>query len=327
MSPLFGVTTRSFHYVQTIGRANYAGSGFRNPVDLAIGREDVIYVLNRAREVRPDGVRITVCNLGEDYLRQFGAFGEGDGQFVWPISVDLDSQENLYVADQWLHRISIFDQDGLFLHKWGVPGSGDGQLSQPAGLSFDREDNLYVVDRQNNRVQKFSKDGKFLAKWGEAGSGPGQFNHPWGITIDHRGDVYVADWRNDRIQKFAPDGEYLAEFGASGRGDGLFNRPAGVAVDKDGDIYVADWGNDLVQVLTPDGRHITSFIGDATLSKWGQEKLAANPDKILERAQIRDFAPERVFLKPVAIEIDADGRILVVEAARHRVQIYQKDNY
>ena len=323
----FGVSTRSFHYTHTIGNMDYAGASLRNPMDLAIGQEDMIYVVNRCRQERPQGVRVSVLTIEEDFIREIGHFGEGDGELVWPVSIDLDSDEKVYVADQWLNRISIFDREGVFLNKWGETGDGDGQLTRPFGITFDKDDNLYVVDSDNNRVQKFTKDGKFLAKWGEAGNGPGQFNLPWGITIDQKGDVYVADWRNDRIQKFTADGEFLAEFGSSGTGAGQFNHPTGVAVDKVGDIYVTDWRNNRVEVLTPDGRRITSFTGDATLSKWGKTKMDANPDLMKQRNMLRDFEPEKRFWNPVAVEIDAKGRILVVDCNRHRIQVYQKDNY
>ena len=326
-SVFFGVTTRSFHYTHTVGRMEYGGAGFRNPLDMALGEDGTIYVVNRSRQDRVEGVRVTVCNLEEDYLREFGHFGEEDGEFVWPVSIALDKDENVYVADQWLHRISVFDKGGEFLGKWGEGGQGDGQLNQPFGMAFDGEDNLYVVDSDNNRVQKFTRDGKFLGKWGEAGTGPGQFNRPWGITIDHKGDVYVADWRNDRVQKFTAEGEFLAQFGSSGSGVGQFMRPTNVAVDKEGDMYVADWGNHRVEALTSDGRHITTFTGDATLSQWGQDKLNANPDMVKARSLVRDFGAERQFYYPVAIEIDSQGRLMVLEASRHRIQVYQKDNY
>ena len=323
----FGITTRSFHYAYTIGRDEFFGPGFKAPIDLAVGQDEMIYVPNRSKQGRLDGVRVTVFTMGEDYLKDFGRYGERDGEFVWPISIAVNSSGNVFLADQWLNRISIYDKGGEFLDKWGEAGSDDGQLNQPFGMAFDREDNLYVVDGHNNRIQRFTKDGKFLAKWGEAGTGPGQFNLPWGITIDSRGDVYVADWRNDRVQKFTADGRYLAEFGSSGDGVGQFHRPSDVAVDKDGDIYVTDWGNNRVQVLTPDGRHITTFPGDATVSKWGVAKLRANPDMIKQRELIREYEPWKRFWNPVAIEVDSQGRILVVDCQRHRIQVYQKDNY
>jgi len=317
-------------------------------MDLALGPNGIIYVLSRGSEYRPDGLRVSIMTIDEEYIGQFSQFGSGDGELTWPTSVALDSNQNVYVTDEALNRISIFDKDGEFLSKWGVAGSGDGELNKPAGIKFDAEDNLYVADGSNNRVQKFTKDGKFLLKWGEAGSGEGQFNLPWGLALDSKGDVYVADWRNNRIQKFTADGQFLAEFGSRGgvapvfhpstaehgelnptqqSGPGEFNRPTAVAVDKDGDVYVVDWGNDRVQVLTPDGRHITTFTGDAGMSKWGQEKLNANPDMIRQRNLMRDMSSEKHFWRPKAIEIDDAGRIIILDSNRNRLQVYRKDNY
>ena len=323
---LFGVANRTFHYDRTIGRGEFAGSGFRSPMDLALAPDGRIYVVNRGWEYRPDGLRVTMLTIDEDYIGQFSQFGEGDGDLYWPTSIALDSSQNVYVADDWLHRISIFDKDGVFLGKWGVPGSGDGQLNKPSGIRFDQQDNLFVVDSGNNRVQKFTKDGNFLAKWGEAGSGEGQFNLPWGLTIDSKGDVYVADWQNDRIQKFSPEGRFLAEFGSSGTRVGEFTRPSGLAVDKDGDIYVADWGNNRVQVLTPDGRYITTLEGDAGMSKWGWEKIRANPSMVRQRNLLRDRTIETRLWRPNSIAIDNEGRIIVVDSYRTRLQVYQKDS-
>ena len=326
-SVFFGISTRTYHYDRTLGRGDFSGAGFRNPADLALGPEGRIYVISRGWEYRPDTVRITIMTYEEDYLGQFSQGGEGPGEFIGATCIALDSAQNVYVTDEWLDRISVFDRDGDFLDHWGESGSGDGRLSKPAGIAFDADDNAYVVDGGNNRVQVFTKDGKFLAKWGEAGSGEGQFNLPWGVTVDARGDVYVADWRNDRVQKFSADGRFLAEFGETGDLVGQFNRPTDVAVDKDGDIYVADWRNDRVQVLSPDGRHVTTFTGDGGISKWAQEKLNANPDMIKQRAMIRDLEPERRLWRPKGLEIDDQGRIIIVDSNRDRLQVYQKDDY
>ncbi len=322
----FGIANRNFVYDRTLGRQEFSGAGFRAPSDLALGLNGTIYVVNRSWEYRPDGVRVTVLNIEEEFLGEFSRSGEGDGEIYWPSAIAVDGNQNVYVADDWLNRISMFDKDGEFLGKWGTGGSRDGEISKPCGLTFDSDDNLLVSDAGNNRIQKFSKDGKFLAKWGQAGSGQGQLNVPWGLTIDGQGDVFVADWRNDRIQKFTPDGKFLAEYGSSGSGPGQFNRPSDVAVDKDGDIYVCDWGNDRVQVITPEGKHVTTFLGDAELSKWGKEKLAANPDMIRQRNLMRDRSAEREFWRPKAVEVDEAGRILILDGYRGRIQVYRKED-
>jgi DNA-binding beta-propeller fold protein YncE len=325
-----GVT---FRYSHTIGRREAEGAGFREPVAMARGEGDLIYVANRSEDYRHDGKRVVMCTVGEDYIGEFargnttpryGVACADDGSIVWPTSVALDREGNVYVADEWLNRISIFTGNGGWIGKWGTPGHGDGEIDKPSGLAFDREDSLYLVDSCNNRIQKFTKDGKFLAKWGRAGSGDGEFNLPWGIDIDRNGDVYVADWRNDRIQKFAPDGRFLMKFGASGTGDGEFNRPTGVAVDKEGIIYVADWGNDRLQVFDAVGRFITKMTGDATISKWAKVKLDETPNAWKQREVAHGLEREKLLWGPIAVEVDDQGRIFVAEHPRNRIQVYRK---
>ena len=322
----FGLSDRTFSYSHTIGRNEFAGTGFRNPVDLALGADDVVYVLNRSYENRPDGVRVTICTLAEDYISEFGSYGEDDGQFIWPSSIAVDRNEKVYIADEWLSRVSIFNKDGEFISKWGKSGAGDGELDRPAGIAIGGN-TIYVTDSRNNRVQKFSLDGKFQGKFGSEGSGPGQFNLPWGIALDQNRNVFVADWRNDRIQQFTPDGQWQANFGRSGSGVGELNRPSGVAVDDEGIVYVADRQNDRVVVLARDGRYITEFTGDHHLSQWGKEKLLSNPDMIRQWAMAtaydrRDF--ERSFSHPCAVRIADQNRVCVLDHTRGRIQVYTK---
>ena len=321
-------------YSHTIGRGEQFGPGFTYPIFVARGEGDLIYVLCRATEYRPEGTRIAVCTVGEEYVTAFARgvpqqgpheYNYEDGSLVWPTAIAFDSQWNCYVSDEWLNRISIFTKDGEYIGKWEErPGSGDGELDRPSGMAFDQDDNLLIVDSLNHRVQKFTKDGKFLSKWGTQGSGDGQLNMPWGIAIDKQGDVYIADWRNDRIQKFTPEGRFLMKFGTSGSGEGQLNRPTGVAVDKHGIIYVADWRNNRLQVFDADGSFITLRTGDATISKWGKDKLDANPEMWEERKRAQGLEREKDFWGPTAVAVDDDCRVFVCESARNRLQVYHK---
>ena len=326
----------TFRYSHTIGRGEEAGTGFKNPVSVARGEGDLMYVVSRAYDYRSDSKRITVCTVGEDYIGEIGNAGrlggemmdsgesDAPGSMVWPTSVALDKAGNVYVSDEWLNRIAMFSSDGEWLGAWGTQGDADGEVDQPAGIAFDSEDNLYVVDTGNNRIQKFTKDGQFLAKWGQQGSGDGEFDMPWGIGLDADNNVYIADWRNDRIQKFAPDGSFLMAFGESGSENGQFNRPADVAVDKEGLIYVADWRNDRVQVFDAEGRFITEIIGDATLSKWGITKLDANPDMKMQRDIAQGLEREKFLRGPMGVVVDDQDQVFIVDSQRNRIQIYRK---
>ncbi|GIT13969.1 MAG: hypothetical protein CM1200mP35_07890 [Chloroflexota bacterium] len=174
-----------------------------------------MYVVSRSYDYRADSKRITVCTVDEDYVGEIGNAGRlgkdmmdpGDdsspGSLIWPTSIALDKEENLYISDEWLNRIAIFSKDGEWIGHWGTKGENRGEFNQPSGIAFDQDENLFVVDTGNNRVQKYTKDGTIIDEWGTSGSGDGEFDMPWGIEIDKQGDLYIADWRNDRIQKFA----------------------------------------------------------------------------------------------------------------------------
>ena len=317
---------RVYDYSYCIGMYSTSGVGFLVPQDFALGSNDTLYVLNRG--VDEITLRISKCTLSHEFIADIGRYGMGDGQFVWPTSLALDSAENIYVSDDNLNRITVLNREGEFQAKWGDAGSDAGQLRGPSGIAVDPEDNLYVVDSRNHRVQKFTKDGQYLAGWGGQGSGPGQFNNPWGICLDRQGNVYVADWKNDRVQKFSPDGAYLGQYCETGDGVGGLNRPTGVAVDSDGDVYVADWGNHEVKIYEPEGKFIAALVGDAEQpSPWVQDYLDANPDVVKARRRT-NMEVEWRFNRPVAVKIDAQDRLFVAEAVRHRIQVYTKErNY
>jgi DNA-binding beta-propeller fold protein YncE len=266
-------------------------------------------------------MRITVCNVAGDYLSEFGKYGTDDGAFVWPSALDVDSQGNLYLADEHRNDVQVWDADHKFMGKWG-----SGELNRPAGLVVDSRDTVLVSDTLNNRIVRFSTDGDVLETFGTAGSGPGEFNMPWGLGVDHEDNIYVADWRNDRVQKFTPSGEFLTSFGSSGSGTGELSRPADVAVDDAGNIYVADWGNERVAIFDVFGYPLSTITGDADLSKWGAEYISASED-IIRGREVADLSPEKHFWGPTCVATDSQGHLLVVDCCRHRVQIYDRVTY
>ena len=322
----FRTNERVFNFSHTLGRMDYRGLGFRSPIDLALGN-DLVYVISRAEEASVKslgGIRIIMLTMGEQYVGDFGQYGDGDGEFRWPSSIALDSGGNVYVCDEWSQRISIYDPKGKFLARWQVPAHSGGETPRPTGLAFDRNDHLYVVDRANHCVLVFTKEGKSLHQFGAHGTEAGQFDMPWGITIDQADNVWIADWRNDRIQKLTLDGGFLASVGGSGDLPGEFNRPTGIAVDREGDVYVADWLNHRVQVFTPELRYVTSLLGDATFSPHAWQKINANIPLLRMLGMVRDLSPVQRFSYPVALEVDPQGRLVVAETGFHRLQVYEK---
>jgi len=317
--------TPTYTYRHTIGVALYSGRGFRDPVDMAQGPDGKVYVLQRGTPFHQN-VLIKVCGPDQELLGEFGDYGSEKGQWVWPACIVMDSDQLLYVSDEWNHKISIFDTEGSFVQEWGEHGNGQGQLNSPCGMALDLDGNILVVDTLNHRVQRFSTQGRFSAQWGSFGESEGQFNMPWGVAVSGQGEVYVTDWRNDRVQRFDSEGNYLSQWGSSGEADGQFNRPAGIAVDGEGLVYVADWGNDRVQVFNPGGVFVTKLLGDATLSTWGVEQLKNFPVMVEERKAAKNLESEKLLSRPRGIKTDQEGHIFVVDPPRGRVQVYRKEN-
>ena len=329
------VAGRVYDFSHAVGRLNAYGEGFTSHRAVVAGEGCTVYVLNRGQDAKGNifggRARVGKWNIpmvpGEEHwLVDIGGSGDAEGQFLWPCGIDLDSEENIYVTDEWLNRVTIFDKDGKLLGVWGTPGDGDGELDRPAGIAIDKNDDLYIVDSLNHRVQKFTKDGKYLAQWGSLGSKEGEFDSPWGIALDREGYVYVADHMNHRLEKFTPDGDFVTLFGSYGTGPAQLNHPSDVSVDPDGDIYVCDWANNRVQLFAPDGRFLTSLLGDAQeFSRDAKVEAESNPDAMKARRKVHSLEPEWRFAMPQGLTFDAENnRLIVTDTVRYRLQIYNK---
>ena len=86
----------------------YATLGMRRVttycMDIAVGDEGRLFVL-----CRDDGQGGTIrrINWDDEDLGTIGGGGRGDGQFLWPVQLLRDRQENLFVSDEGLHRITV----------------------------------------------------------------------------------------------------------------------------------------------------------------------------------------------------------------------------
>ena len=307
------------------------------PIASACGSGDTVFVLNRQFEEILDvpwnkaALYAEVCSFSmptipgtEVYLGTFSRYGDGDGELIWPVGIATDSDENIYIADEWMNRISIFSNSGVFQKSWST--QREGESNRTSGIALDLKGDVYVSDSVNHRVCKFTKDGGYILQFGSFGDGPGELNAPWGVDVDDDGNVYVADHMNHRVQKFDAGGEFVATFGSYGKRKGQLNRPSDVAVDPEGDVYVCDWGNNRVQVFAADGRFIASLIGDALqMAKGHQIQVDANPDVYKARRRVYTFEPEWRFAMPTGVTFDVvNSRIIVSDTQRARVQIYSK---
>ena len=338
------VAGRTFDYSHNVGRGAQTGMGFNTPVAMTIGPNGTVYVANRGSESISNvgwnrtgvGQRISKVSLGttwgeEEYIGEFSRYGNSDGQVIWPAGIAADGDGNLYVADEWLNRVSVFDLEGAYQRHFPIVQESDPEGNGSCGIAISADNVVFLTDGRSNQVRKFSTSGQFLGSFGSQGSGEGQFDSPWGITIDNDGYVYVADSNNHRVQKLTQNGQFVAQFGRQGTKRGELNYPSDVAVDPEGDVYVCDWSENRwnrgrVHIYEADGKFLTSLVGDAQqLSHWAQMTVDANADYEKRRREVRTTEPEWTFAQPTAVEYDAENnRLIVADTQRSRIQIYNK---
>tara|TARA_Y100001960_G_scaffold329086_1_gene419475 strand:+ start:2331 stop:3365 length:1035 start_codon:yes stop_codon:yes gene_type:complete len=328
------------NYQRTIGMTtmDLGGKGFYYPNDSAFTSDGKIYVLNRSLEAGGGGrgMRVTICDVADEFHGDWGKFGSGIGEFMWPSSICLSSDGRVFVADEHLNKIIIFSKDGVFLGEFGKPGSGKGEIDAPSGIAINGEAEIFVSDTYNNRIQVFSLNGEFIRSIG----GSDILNMPWKISLGSDDYLYVADWANDRICLFSQEGDFLASYGERGSGNGQFIRPSHVISDDQGRMYVCDWGNERIQVLDSEGRFIQSHLGSANLSPWAEEFLVGNLEEAesrsrtnLHKTDIPYVNPEdrhevsghieEYFWAPMSMTIHSDGCLYVTESNRHRIQVFE----
>lgn len=160
----------------------------------------------------PDGKRIYVADSkahqihvfaleSGDLVASFGKRGEGEGEFNFPTSLDIDGEGNLYVVDQINARVQVLSPDGEYLDEFGKLGVGFANFARPKDVAIDEVGFIYVVDNAFNNVQLFDADFTLLTFVGAGGRGPGRFYGASGIAV--RGDEFaVVDQLGRRVQVF-----------------------------------------------------------------------------------------------------------------------------
>jgi DNA-binding beta-propeller fold protein YncE len=185
----------------------------------------------------------------------------GGGMFVWPHSVHIDRDGNVWVTDsgsvgpEELKKFPGEDKKGsvvvkfspegqvlMTLGKPGVKGNPPDALTEPTDVLTDPANgDIYVAESHTNvedpnlvgRISVLDRTGRFLRVIGQTGTGPGEFRTPHAIRFDSQGRLIVADRHNHRIQILTKEGKFVAEYRE-------FSRPSGLAIDGNDTIYVAD---------------------------------------------------------------------------------------
>ena len=212
-------------------------------LDVSVGKPEGLVFLRDGRIVVCDThyFRIVYFDSEGRWLKNFGRKGEAHAEFIYPVSICKDSEENLYVCEYGGHdRVQKFSREGEWLAEFGTFGTGRDQFQRPSGLVW-HEGKVYVADAINNRVLIFTDKGQFIGNLGEPT--PPSFDLPYDIALGPDRLLYVIEYGAGRLSRLNSDGKLTGRLGKSGGGVGEFATPWGLTIDSKGRIYVADTKN------------------------------------------------------------------------------------
>ena len=187
---------------------------FTIPIRCAVDASGNLFIVDqgafRVRKVDSGGIITAYAGTGAQ-----GFSGDGgpatEAEFNNPTWVTEDASSNLYVSDQFNHRVRRVDAGSGIITTVAGNGigafSGDGgpataaSLDYPGGTVVDSTGALFIVDGGNNRVREVNGGiintvaGTATAGYTGDGGPPlqAELDSPFPITLDKAGNLYVGD--------------------------------------------------------------------------------------------------------------------------------------
>ena len=168
---------------------------------LAVGTDGRVYVGDGANH------RIQVFESDGRFLRQFGTFGIGEGQFSRIFHIAVGHDGSVYAVDHDLHYLSRFDATGEFMWRIGGPQALDPDLRGIIqNVVVAPDGNLWLNTEETVQILVIDPaDGTVIRKWGgpeeQAGVAAGI------ATFDSTGNIYL--FTGNALQAFDANENFL----------------------------------------------------------------------------------------------------------------------
>jgi sugar lactone lactonase YvrE len=219
-------------------------------------------------------------------------------QMIGPYGIAIDSKGLVYVADQRVGAVFIFNTETQDTQM--IRNGFEAHFGWVNGLAIDDDDRLFVSDGKMHRVLIFNAKHEVENQIAEG------LQDPVGLAIDTTNRfLYVVDTQQDQVIVYDADSlKLLRRIGTGGKNHflttpGDFGAPQGVTVDGDGNVYVTDTMNNRVEIFDADGNFISEF-----------GKNGDGPG---------------YFARPKGIAVDSDGHIWVADQVQDRLQVFNRE--
>ena len=219
-------------------------------------------------------------------------------QLIGPTGIAIDSKGLVYVSDQRVGAVFIFDTKTRETQL--IRNGYEARFGWLNGLAIDDDDRLFVADGKLRHVLIFNTKHEVENQVTEG------LVDPVGIALDTANRfLYVVDAQQDQVLVYDADTLKLQRrIGTGGKNHTLtspgdFGSPDGVAVDQEGNVFVTDTLNDRVEIFDADGNFISTF-----------GKNGDGPG---------------FFARPKGIAVDSDGHIWVADQMNDRLQVFSRE--
>ena len=219
-------------------------------------------------------------------------------QLIGPYGIAFDSKGLVYVADQRVGAIFIFNTETRDVQL--IRNGFEAHFGWINGLAIDDDDRIFVSDAKLHRVLVFNTKHEVEAQITD------KLIDPVGLAIDTENRLlYVVDTQQDQVIVFDSDSlKELRRIGTGGKNHWLttpgdFGGPQGIALDKDGNVYVTDTMNNRVEIFDAEGKFISLFG--------------------------RHCDGPGCFARPKGIAVDADGHIWVADEMNDTLQAFNTE--
>ena len=183
-----------------------------------------------------DVVQHSLLQFNKDTLQlinRAGTKGGAEGELRYPRGLCIDSNGDVFIADSWNYRVSVFSGNLSFKSCIGT-----GILDSPLDVKLS-PDTLVVLDESPNCVRILSRSGNLLISCVSQGyAGSCLIYRPFFFCLDPDMNILISDYGHDTIKIFTHSGELLHTLGKKGKSRGELIEPFGIAVSHSGTICI-----------------------------------------------------------------------------------------
>ncbi len=195
------------------------------------------------------GMSVYLVNQATSKTLQFDIDGkvlnvfQNAAELPQPVAVAVDDmQAEIYITDQLLAHVLVFNRGGSVNRVVNAPKGGDNKIQSISAMTFAKNQ-LYLVDRAAHQVHALSPTGNLRYTFGTD-----ELVAPDAITVDSQNRVFVADTSNNTIKVYR-GGLFETELNGDDRGIvSDLQLISGLWADNDL-LYVADAGTGSVKIF------------------------------------------------------------------------------